>query len=74
MMKLGGYVQCTKISPEWECQSQRSKVKVTVDKKNEKCGILFGICPLVRGPRAALFSGAVLGSASTPMGKSAHAV
>ena len=32
-MKLGGYVYCAKISPEFECQVQRSKVKVTRDKK-----------------------------------------
>jgi len=35
MIKLGGYVHCTKILPEFECQGQRSKVKVTGD-KNEK--------------------------------------
>jgi len=35
MMKLGGYVHSTKISPEFECQGQRQKVKVT-GKKNEK--------------------------------------
>jgi len=35
-------VQCTKISPELECQGQRSKVKFTGDKKTKKCGILFG--------------------------------
>jgi len=35
MMKLGGYVHCTKISPGFERQGQRSKVKVTGD-KNEK--------------------------------------
>jgi len=36
MIKLGGYIHCTKISPEFEGQGQRSKVKVTRDKKNEK--------------------------------------
>ena len=25
MLKLGGYVHCTKISPEYECQGQRSR-------------------------------------------------
>ena len=35
-IKLGGYVRCTKISPEFEGQGQKSKVKVTRDKKNEK--------------------------------------
>ena len=29
-------MQCTKISPEFDCQGQRSKIKVTGDKKNEK--------------------------------------
>jgi len=48
-------VRCTKISPEFEFQGQRSKVKVKVtDDKNEKCGILFGSRPLGRGPRGAL--------------------
>jgi len=42
-------VQCTKISPEFEFGNQRSKVKVTTDKKTKKCGI---------------FSGAVLAGAS----------
>jgi len=45
MMKLGGYLHCTKISPEFECQDQRSKVKVTGDKKTKKCGIFFGSRP-----------------------------
>ena len=32
-------MRCTKISSEFECQDQRSKVKVTGDKKNElECG------------------------------------
>jgi len=34
-MKLGGYVHCTKILPEFECQGQRLKVKVTRDKKRK---------------------------------------
>ena len=57
MMKLGGYVHCTKVSHEFECQSQSSRSSGT--KKNEK----------VRH-----FLGAVLGGASTPVGKSEHAV
>jgi len=50
-------VQCTKTSPEFECQGQRSKVKSQGhrDKKRQKCGILFGSRPLGRGPRAAAF-------------------
>ena len=68
-------MQCTNISPEFECQGQRSNVKVTGDKKKrKKCGILFGSRPLGCGPRAAFFSGAVLGGTSTSVGKSAHAV
>ena len=39
MMKLRGYVHCTKISPEFE--RQRSKVKVTGDKTTKKFGIFF---------------------------------
>ena len=34
-IKLGGYVHCTKISPEFECQGQRSKVMVTSNKKRK---------------------------------------
>ena len=33
--KLGGWVHCTKILPEFEGQGQRSKVKVTRDKKRK---------------------------------------
>ena len=48
----------------------RSKVKVTGEKKTQKCGILFASCP-----RVAFFAGSVvLGGASTPVGKSEHAV
>ena len=54
MMKLGGYVQGTKISPEFECQGQRTNVKVTGDKKRQ-CGILFGSRPLRTRPCAAFF-------------------
>jgi len=47
MMKLGGSVRCTKISPQFEfgVKGQRSKVKVTRGKKRKS---------------AAFFSGAVL--------------
>ena len=50
MMKLGGYMHSTKISPEFEWQGQRPKVKVTGDKKRKKCGILFRSGPQGRGP------------------------
>ena len=52
MMKLGGYVHCTKISPEFECQGQRSRSPGT---KTKKCSILFRNRPLLHGPRAAFF-------------------
>ena len=55
-------MRCTEISPGFECQGQRSKVKVTEDKKTKKCGILFGSRPLGRGPRAKFFPGAVIGA------------
>ena len=57
--KLDSYVHCTKISPEFKRQNERSKVKVTGTKKTKS---------------AAFFSGAVLAGAATPVGKSAHAV
>ena len=34
-IKVGGQVHCTKISLEFECRGQRSKVKVTRDKKRK---------------------------------------
>jgi len=46
MMKLGGYVHCTEISPEFKCQGQSSRSSGT---KTEKCRILFESCPLGRG-------------------------
>jgi len=48
IMKLGGYMHSTNISPEFECQGQRSRSPGT--KKNKKCGILFGSGPRGRGP------------------------
>jgi len=74
MTKLGGWVYCTNISHEFECQGQRSKV--TGDKRKRKSaaycsgvvlwgavlpGMFFG-----SGPRGA--------RSTTPVGKSAHAV
>jgi len=71
MMKLGGYMHCTKISPN-------SNVKVKGQghrgQKTKKCCIIFGSHPLGHGPHVACFLGAVLGGASTPVGKSARAV
>ena len=74
MMKLGGYVHCTKISPEFEFWGQRSNVKVTGDKKNAK--VRHFVWESSSGARSScgIFSAAVLGVASTPVGKPAHAV
>ena len=49
MMKLGGYVYCTKISLEFEFGGSRSKVKLTRDRKQKS---------------VAFFPAAVLGGAS----------
>jgi len=46
-------VHCTEISPEFECQGQRSRSPVT--KNTKKCGILFGSRPLGHGPRGIFF-------------------
>jgi len=55
-------VQCTKISPEFECQGQRSKVKAAEDKKNEK--VRHFVWESSSGARFSCgsFSGAVLGA------------
>jgi len=42
-MKLGGYMHSTKISPGFECQGQRSKVKVTGDKKQRSAAFSSGV-------------------------------
>jgi len=72
-MKLSGYVHCTKISPEFECQGQRSRSPET---KNDRPKVpFFGSRPLGRGPRAAFFRNRSSGAwSTTPVGKSAHAV
>jgi len=65
-------VHCTKISPDFECQGQRSR---SPGQKNEKVRHFFWSRPLGCGPIVRRFlSGAVLGGAATPVGKSAHAV
>jgi len=51
-------VHCTKISPEFECHGQRSKVKVIGDKKNENVRATFCSGVVLWGavdPRAAFF-------------------
>ena len=45
MMKVGGQVHCTKISPEFEFGGQRSKVKVTRDTTKTKNAAFFGSGP-----------------------------
>jgi len=65
MMKLSGYVHCTKISPKFECQGQRSP-----GTKNKKCGILFGSHCLGHGPCVAFFSVTVLACVALPVGNS----
>ena len=52
----------------------RSNVKVIGDKKTKKWSILFRSHPLGCVPRAAGFSGAVLGATAMPVGQSVHAV
>jgi len=74
MMKLGSQMHCTVISPEFECQGQRSKVKVTGDKKRKSATFCSGVVLWGARSSCGIFSAAVLGGASTPVGKSAHAV
>jgi len=74
MTKLGDYMHSTKIWSVFEYQGQKSKVKVTGDKKRKSAAFLFGSRPLGSGPGAAFFSEAVLWGEATPVGKSAHAV
>ena len=75
IMKLGSYVHCTKILPEFECRGQRSRSPG--QKMNKSC-IMCGSCPLCCGPRATLCSAVALvarsSASSTSVGKSAHAV
>jgi len=58
-------VHCTKISPKFEFGGQKSKVKVTRDKKRKSVAF-FG----ERSSGAQVVSSA----SSTPVGKSAHAI
>jgi len=71
MIKLDSYMHSTKISPEFECQDQRSRSQGL---KTKKCGILFGSRPLGARSSCSIVSGVVLWGAATPVGKSAHAV
>jgi len=65
-------VHCTKISPDFECQGQRSKLQGTKDEKVRH--FVLESSSGVRSCCAAFLSGAVLGGAAIPVGKSAHAV
>ena len=71
MMKLGGYVHSTKISPEFECQGQRSKSPAPKKRKSATfcLGVVLWGAVLVRH-----FFGSVPQGAATQVGKSAHAV
>jgi len=55
MTKLGDYMHSTKIWSVFEYQGQKSKVKVTGDKKRKSAAFLFGSRPLGSGPGAAFF-------------------
>jgi len=50
MMKLNGWVHCTKISTEFEFGGRRSKVRLTRDKKRQGAAFL-GSSPCGCGPR-----------------------
>ena len=54
--KLGSQVHCTEVSPEFEGQGQRSKVKVTRNKKNEK---IAESSPLTMRSRACAVAGRI---------------
>ena len=75
MMKLGGWVHGTKISPDFECQLQKSKAKVTRDKNEKSAAFCWGVvllcAVLVQHFSREQSSGA---RSTTPVGKSAPAV
>ena len=67
-------MQCTKISTKFEFGGQKSKVKVTRHKKNEKVRQFVLESSSGVWSSCAIFSGVVLGGVATPVRKSAHAV
>jgi len=67
MMKLGSYVHATKILPEFECQGHQAQ------KKTKNVAFCLGVI-LWGAVLAWHFLGAVLGGASTMVGKSVHVV
>jgi len=71
-MKLGSYVQCTKISPEFACQGQGQGHR---GQKTKKCDIFSGVwgTVLVQHFFQERFS-ALCSASSMPVGKPAHAV
>jgi len=60
MMKLGRWVHCTKISTEFDCQGQRSRVKVTKDKKIKSAAFCSGVILWSAVVVRHFFSGSVL--------------
>jgi len=48
-------MHCTKISPEFECQGQRSKVKVTGDKKRKSAAIVWELSSGARSSSGIFF-------------------
>jgi len=71
MMKRDGYDHSTKISPEFERQGQRSRSPGT---KNQKVRHFVRESSSGAWSSCGILSGAVLEGASTPVGKSAHAI
>jgi len=65
-------VHCTNISPDFECQGQRSRSPGT--NKRKSAAFFLESSSGARSYSAAFLSGAVLGGAAIPVGKSAHAV
>ena len=65
-------MHCTKISPDFECQGQRSKLQGTKDEKVRH--FVLESSSGVRSYSAAFFIGSGPGGAATLVGKSAHAV
>jgi len=66
-------VHCTKISPQFECQGQRSSSPGTKKETVRHFVRQSSYGARSAGPRAD-FLGAVLAEAATPVGKSTHAV
>jgi len=61
--KLGGWVQSTEISPEFECQGQRSEIRVTEDKRKRKMRHFVRESSCGARSSCGIFSGVVFGGA-----------